>query len=104
MTTHRRRLATLAALATLTALALASACQRVVELSTLDGGTAAPPFFTDARVIDTPSAPPDILFPDARLIDAGVSDGPFSWDAAPGVIDAPFAAPPPGSTDVRTRT
>jgi len=108
MTQHRRRLATLATLttlATLATLAMTSACDRVVELYTIDGPPFEPPFF-DARVIDARVFPPDSPFADVPApIDAGVSlDAPFGSDGPGVVIDAPSVAPPPGSPSVRTRT
>jgi hypothetical protein len=99
MTKHLRLLATVATVAALTA---AAACDRVVELSSIDAPPfEPPPFFLDAGVIDAPVVPWDSPPPG---VDAPVFiDAPYGTDAAV-VIDAPFAAPPASPTSERTRT
>ena len=105
MTKHLRLLATVAAVAVLTA---AAACNRVVELYTIDAPPFVPPFVIDASVIDTgvvsrDGPPPGVDAP--VFIDAPVFvDAPYVLDAGVAPVDPPSAASPASPPSERTRT
>jgi|GEM_PF-3694555 len=101
MTTHLRLLAVVATFAALTA---AAACDRVVELYSIDAPPYEPPAIDAGPTKGLPPPPPT----DASYIDAPVFidapafiDAPYGTDAA---VDAPFVAPPAPPTSERTRT